>query len=424
MRRPSRAITALAALFVSAAAGGATSVRAQQAGADEATPAAGGGGQPTEGAATEAPAAAGLEDSGEQARKAEATVYYNEGLRLYDQGLFAAAVESFRQAQRLYQSPVNIFNIAKCYEKLGKAESCVEWFERYAESYRALHGVEPPDMADVRNSIAKCRLGMRADVTIESDPPGANVSLGEAANILGQTPYRTRLDPGVHKVFLALEGYAPFERTLDVRAGEPLKLVFKLEALRLVGHVTVVANISGASIFVDGKTVAITPYATPIELEAGKHQITVDKDEYVPVTQEVVVETDQAYEVMVDLWLREPPSTWKKPVGWTALVVGVLGAGAALTYGQLMAGPRAIQTAPFEDTEEYEQIELIYAVGLGVGAGVAAAGLALLIVEAVEGSTAHVVKDEDRLGGLVTPQVVPVLSVSSRGGLVGAEIRF
>lgn len=357
---------------------------------------------------TAAHAAAPTEDE-----KARARAFYDEGQALFKKELYAAAIENFKKAHEIIPHPVNLYNIARAYEKLGDAENCVTVYEEYLDFYkRKNNGKDPSDVVDVRASIAKCQLLQRPAVTIESDPQGASIYLDDKSKLVGQTPFTVKLDPGKYKLFLNLDGHVPFEQDLEVRAGQPLTLRFKLEKHQRVGSIRVKSNVRGASLFIDGRNVGLTPYTELITVDEGAHQIAVSKDEYLPFNKEVKVEVNERVEVISELYLREAPYTWKGYVGWTSIVLG-LGMG----VGGVFAGAEADKY--FKDTDDFDQWSTLQKVGYGVGGTLIGAGILLVVLEATDSS---IIKSEDALDPVArTPSVTPFVSA---GGLVGADVRF
>lgn len=346
--------------------------------------------------------------------KKRASALYREGEALFKQELYLAAIEKFQAANEIIPHPTNLYNIARGYEKLGDADNCVKGYDAYLELYRRRNnGKDPSDIVDVRASVAKCQLLQRPEVTIASDPPGASIYLDDKSKLLGQTPFTMKLDPGKYHLFLNLDGYAPFDEDFEVRAGQPVNLRFKLEKFQRVGKVRVKSNVRGASIFVDGRNIGLTPYSELITLDEGPHQIAVSKDEYVPFNKEVKVVVNESLEVGAELFLRDSPATWKAYVGWTAIV---LGAGSGV-FGYI-AGTQA--DTYYNDTDDFDQWAGLQKVGYGVGAGLLVGGIVLVILDATDTS---LVKGEDELDPMAeapSPRVTPFVS----GGLVGADVRF
>ena len=354
----------------------------------------------------------------------KAAEYYSRGLELFDQGAYAGALEAFKSAEHFFHSPINVYNIATCHEKLANAAECVQWYERYLEDYKKAEGEAPPDEENVRLSIAKCRLGLNSDVTVESIPPNANVALdGRGGALLGQTPWTSQLPPGAHTIYLTLDGYEPMQVQVEARAGEPLTLVLRLKPIDTSSVIRVNANIVGATIFIDGQNVGLTPYEQDIRVDAGVHQVVIKKDDYITHSQQIDTNEPSELVVAADLFLKNPPVTWKKGVGIASLVLGVLGLGGGVAYGQFY--PEIHGRAFYEDTEDFQSVQLAEQLMIGFGAAFTAAGLTLIIVEAVGTST---IKEEDRHvssfndGDGLDWQLS--ITPTATGGYAGMSVRF
>ncbi len=323
-----------------------------------------------------APEAANAQDDPE-ASKREAAAHYHEGRRLFDQELYDAAIERFRRAHELYPAPANIYNIAKSYERLGASNLCVESYQSYLKLHQETHGRPAPDAVDVRNAIEKCRLGARIPLSIESDPPGATVYLQAMDKVVGQTPYSTNIDPGTYALKLTLDGYVPFRRTLQVRPGEPLKVVFKLEKFTAIGQLAVRSNVLGAAIYVDGKNVGLTPFSDTITLSAGAHQLTVNKEDYSTFSSRVDIVADEVTTVDATIFLTDPPTTWKGYTGYTTLAVGL----GSVVAGYFLGNKADTYFTGSPDFDEYAGYQKL---AYGAGAGLAFTGVILAIFESLD----------------------------------------
>ncbi|HEY3354114.1 MAG TPA: hypothetical protein VGQ83_12750 [Polyangia bacterium] len=71
-------------------------------------------------------AAAQGEDKKDQAKQ-----FFEAGKRFYEMQSWRAAIDQFKQAQALLPSPILDYNIALCYEKLGKPKTAVKFYQRY-----------------------------------------------------------------------------------------------------------------------------------------------------------------------------------------------------------------------------------------------------------------------------------------------------
>ncbi|MCA9517838.1 MAG: PEGA domain-containing protein [Myxococcales bacterium] len=347
--------------------------------------------------------------------KRRAGALYAEGQTLFEQELYAAAIEKFKAAHAIIPHEVNLYNIARAYEKLGAAKECISWYDQYVDFYKKKHGSDPDDIVDVRASVQKCRFLLKPEVQVGSEPFGAKVYIDDREKLLGQTPYTTTLDPGTYTFYLDLNGYAPFKQQVEVRAGEPVKLFFKLEKLQRVGTVHLTSNVRGASIFIDGRNIGLTPYKDAITLDEGKHQFTVQKDDYNPFSEELDVVVNEEHTVASEIYLRDPPMTWKGYVGYTALILGAGGVGFGV-FSKTQADKY------FKGTDDFNTWETWQNVGYGAGGGLMGVGILLLVLDALD---TDIVKSGDAIDEARTaPSVMPILGASPDGGLLGADVRF
>ena len=350
-------------------------------------------------------------------KKDIAANYYREAQKLFGQELYLAALSAYKKSYEFFKTPVTLYNMAKCYEKLGDSKNCIEGFESYIADYKKAKGSMPPDIGDIKNSIAKCRLGLRLEVTIESDPPGAAVYIDDPDKMVGQTPLKTAVDPGEYTLFVRAQGRVELKRKMVVQQGEPLKLFFKLEEIVRAGTVRVDCNISGASIFHNGKNIGRTPLKAELVFDAGKHQISIEKDEYQGHNQTIDVQADGRYVIDAELYLKDPPPTWKGPVGWSSLIIGAI-----LIGGGYGAGYYA--DTLFQQTEDFKLYSELQLIGYAGGGTLAGLGLVLLIWEAAGG---NVIKEKDAISGLDVPNgwsLQPYVQVGGQGGILGADLRF
>lgn len=351
------------------------------------------------------------------ARKEKAAQFYVEAQKLYGDELYLAALRAYEKSYSFFKTPVTIYNIAKCNEKLGKAAPCIASYEQYVKAYRKAKKTEPPDIVDIKNAMAKCRLGLRLEITIDSDPAGSSVYLNNAKKLIGQTPMKTTLDPGNYVLFVKSKGRVDLKREIVVRQGEPQKYFFTLETIRRAGRVKIESNVAGASIFVDGQNVGRTPFDGELVLKEGEHQILVEKSDYVRVNQTLDVRTDQSYVVDASLWLKSPPGTWKDPVGWASLIIGSI-----LIAGGYGTGYYA--ETLFSGSPEFNEFATYQEIGYGAGGGLAGVGLILLIWEAV-GDRA--IRAEDAISSRESPRGLtfqPLVRVQGDAGIFGADFRF
>ena len=108
-----------------------------------------------------------------------------------------------------------------------------------------------------------------ANVTFTSTPSGASVSLGDTV-ICKRTPCTRDVEPGRHRVTMALPRYAP--KAVGVTLEDGQTVGWRLAPTFATLNVT--SSPSGVSVVLDGKEVGVTPISS-LEIEAGKHTVEV-----------------------------------------------------------------------------------------------------------------------------------------------------
>lgn len=353
----------------------------------------------------------------EEAR-ARARTLSEMGQAAYDSGLFKDAAEAFLKANAHFAHPNNLFNAAKAYEMAAAYDEAVATYRAYLELYEEKNGTPAPDLANLERTIEVLRekafLAL-PEVTVDSDPPGADIYIDDPTKVLGQTPFTTHLPHGAHKVFLKKAGYQGYEKEFEIRSREPLRLTFAMEKIRNEGGLRFHVNIRKARIYVDGKVQAVTPYDDVLSVEAGQHQVVVEKDRYTEVSQLVMVETGQVHDVHATLHLKNPPFSWRGGLGITSMI---LGAGAlGVSVGYLRTLPKSQRS--FSGDTYFNTVKTWTYVGYGVGGALLAAGIGLTVWEFYR----EEVDSEDAISsGSSLPPIM--VGTDGDGFYLGASARF
>ncbi|MBI5607925.1 MAG: PEGA domain-containing protein [Deltaproteobacteria bacterium] len=309
---------------------------------------------------------------------AQADALSEQAKELYKQQKYAEAFGMFQRAHALDARASFLYNMAKCKEKLAEYAEAVKLLEAYLVLYRQQNsGAQPANAADVEALIRELkRRAFEAlpEVTVQSTPPGALVSEEGAA--LGSTPLVTHLQPGRHKLLLKLEKHADLETELLVPQTGKVSVVLAMKSLVKRAQIGFWCNVRGAQVILDGKVVAVTPFAGNIDVEPGRHQVAINRANYKPFESEVTVPEERAARVHVVLERTEKASSWRAPLGWPLLILGALGIGGGVAASKF-ADAEWRGTPAFND---YEQLQNAGYYGGGALAGI---GLTLLVWDAV-----------------------------------------
>jgi serine/threonine protein kinase/TPR repeat protein len=151
----------------------------------------------------------------------------------------------------------------------------------------------PPAVAPAPPAVAPTPSAVQGDLIVESDPPGATITLdGEAPFTAPHTFESVKV--GAHQLTATLEGYIPAQRELRLDGEMSSKIVLKLEKqsppAEQFGMLSVTTNPPGASIFLD-ESPPNEPPSTFTKVPFGKHRLTATLDGYEPIYQELQIDT-------------------------------------------------------------------------------------------------------------------------------------
>lgn len=171
------------------------------------------------------PAPAGAPE-GEADGKSRARAKLVEGGELLKQGEYQGALDRFKEAYGLFQSPKIFYNFGLAYIGLGRNADAMEAFDKFL-------GEALDASADLRANAERHRTLLSQKVgtlVVECDVTGAEVAVD--GRPLGVTPLKTpaHLDPGPHQLVVEKSGSPPFAKRLDVSAGQRLTIPVTLAA--------------------------------------------------------------------------------------------------------------------------------------------------------------------------------------------------
>jgi len=135
------------------------------------------------------------------------------GVRAFKDGRFGDAIRFFRAAYRKGAPSAELWNIARCEERLDDAERAGHSIEEYL----AQRDLAPTERAEGERElrVLSSRTSM---VTITSVPSGAVVLIdGHPAG--ATTPLTVDVPPGAHSLSIRHDGYATENRPFEARYG-------------------------------------------------------------------------------------------------------------------------------------------------------------------------------------------------------------
>ncbi len=213
----------------------------------------------------------------------EADLEFEVGTEAYQARQFRVALEHFLTSNRLVPNRNVVFNIANCYEALG----------RFADAHRyyslALQGEVD---AAARTAIEQLlsRIAPRVAVLrVASDPPGATIYIDRRdLGPRGITPRAMAFAPGRYRVIAELAGYEPAtSEPIDLRLGDAAPVTLRLSPILGTVHLE---SDAPASVRVDDER-GDARCTTPCDLTVppGRHRFFFSAEGYQVATEEVDV---------------------------------------------------------------------------------------------------------------------------------------
>ncbi len=142
-----------------------------------------------------------------------------------------------------------------------------------------------------------------ATIDIITNPDGATVYLNNEKK--GITPLKIEdLDSGKYKLSIQKDGYAPYEKTVELVKGNTIEIKKTLEKASTV--LMIDSEPTGADLYINGVSRGKTPY-TKINVAPGKYKIDIKKEGYLPFSTTVEVKSGKETNLMFPL-LKLPES--------------------------------------------------------------------------------------------------------------------
>lgn len=119
---------------------------------------------------------------------------------------------------------------------------------------------------------------------------------------------------GIHKIKLQVDGYIPFEKTIEVKSGKLYNLPVRLESI--FGYLTFTDKqfAEGATVYVNSQKIGQVPLFK-VKTKIGVHKVKFEKSGYVPMSEEneVVVEEKKVTDFDVSMFVARKVSFETNP---------------------------------------------------------------------------------------------------------------
>lgn len=176
--------------------------------------------------------------------------HMENGVKLYNDRNYPAAVVEFRAAYEARPGPNPLLNVALCEKALFRYPKAIAALEQALVKH-----AEAMDAADRQAAVdaIKEMKALLGRVTLKVSPPDAAVLVDGEPLPAGGAERALDLGPGAHRVEARAEGFTGAERSVTVTSGQTQDLALVL--LPEVGWAIIDAQDPAATITVDGKEV-------------------------------------------------------------------------------------------------------------------------------------------------------------------------
>jgi hypothetical protein len=135
------------------------------------------------------------------------------GVRAFKEGRFADAIRFFRAAYRKGAPASELWNVARCDERLDDAERAAAAIQEYL----AQRDLPAADRADAEREL-RALASRTSMLTVTTVPPGAVVVV-DGKQVAGPTPLTLDVAAGSHSLTIRRDGYTPETRPFEARYG-------------------------------------------------------------------------------------------------------------------------------------------------------------------------------------------------------------
>jgi len=235
---------------------------------------------------TGAAAAQPVPVGGTMTPKEQAKEWFARGLERYERGAYEDAIAAYERAFASYPLAVMTFNIALCYQQLGRPVEAAAAMEKVL----AAPGKLRPERIEQAKAVLAAQRRLVAELAVSCNVEGASLQLD--GRQVGTSPLAEpiRVAEGTVVLQATKEGYRPGYVSLLAPGGQQVPVVIELEeASKRLGQLEVEAKLPGADIYVDGQLVARTPLRSTIPVTPGAHEIVMKRNGYQTVRETIGV---------------------------------------------------------------------------------------------------------------------------------------
>jgi hypothetical protein len=229
--------------------------------------------------------------------KAEAAKRFDRGLALFDEGDNAGALAEFKQVYATLPNPVVLYNIGLVYAAMFRPVDAVDALKQV---------VDDPSLSPAQHERAKTTLADQeariGRLSITSVPAGAHISIDNVDVATTPLTAPLRVSAGTHVVGAVAEGYVLARKEVVVAGNADAQLSFELVRLEATrdANLTVRSRLTGAEVFINGKSAGKTPLSTSLSVPPGHLDVELKRPGYVTAKTQLDLTEGSTGEVSLD----------------------------------------------------------------------------------------------------------------------------
>jgi hypothetical protein len=292
--------------------------------------------------------AAPAEPNEQDAKTLEARRHFKAGVKLYQDGTYAAALAEFESAYENKPSPGSLQNVALCQKALLRYAEATDTLRRLLERHGAELSEEEKTAARTALQELEASVG---SVVVSVRPSHAKVTLDGRPLDSASLGAPFRLNVGEHTFSADAPGFSRVSKLVRVAAGSR-DVPVELALTPVMGFLDVVANDPSAVIAIDGRPLSIGSFSGPVAPNE-EHLVQVYRPGFEPFETRVTVDVGETEVVTGTLGERvegaattpdkgplPPPPREKQKLGWYSMAgLDLLGRGPApLDFDDDVAG--------------------------------------------------------------------------------------
>jgi hypothetical protein len=257
--------------------------------------------------------------------------HYERGEVLYAQGEYPAAVTELVASYCLFPTYYNLLkDIGQAYERSLDYEKAIAYLERYVTAIpkdakrENQCAVDPQEDRKYISFRIETMRKLPARILVDTAPGGAKITLANDAGVAGRSTSGQFFGVlgGRYAMTIERDGFKTITKDVRAEIGKPYTFFERLEPL--TGRLRIRVIPANARVFIDRRAVGTGAYDT--ELPGGRYTITVEAEDRLTLSKDVVVLPDRDTPVTIEL-APVPQFGRRQLIAYAAIAGGVAGAG-------------------------------------------------------------------------------------------------